>query len=249
MEDLQPFNEEKLALAIRASRIPVVSAVGHEIDTTIADLAADLRAPTPSAAAEMLVAEKASLVSRLIEFAGRLKAAADSRLAEAGRTLQSLSSRLKDPRRRMADHRLRLDELHGRMMHTTRVMLKNHRNRLEYERRALWAKSPMETIRDRRRLLGYFSHLMTGAMKGILENSRATLEAFGGRIRDLSPLAVLDRGYSITRTLPARTVISGTSAVSAGDRVEILLARGSMDCVIEEIKPAGFGNGRGKKQV
>lgn len=238
MEDLQPFNEEALALAIRASRIPVVSAVGHEIDTTIADLAADMRAPTPTAAAQMLVAEKSALVNRLAEFAGRLKAAADFRISEGSRTLQSLSSRLRDPRRRMADHRLRLDELHGRMIHSVRMMMKHHRRRVEYERRALWSRSPVETVRECRRLLGYFSHLMTGAVKGVFEDARTSLSVLQGRIQDLSPMAVLDRGYSITRTLPARTIISGTWSVSTGDRVEVLLARGSMGCVVEEIKPA-----------
>jgi exodeoxyribonuclease VII large subunit len=237
MEDLQAFNEETLALAIRASQIPVVSAVGHEIDTTIADLAADFRAPTPSAAAELLVAEKTTLTNRLRELTERIQAAATSKLAEAGRLLQGLSSRLKDPRRQMTDHRLRLEELHGRLFRTTSAVLEQNLRRLESERRALWAHSPAEIVKAYRGELGYSSRSMINAMKVVVENSRASLAFFARRVQDLSPLAVLDRGYSITRSVPGGTVISEASALRPGDPVEVLLARGSLDCVVREAIP------------
>ena len=244
MEDLHAFNEEALALAIRASGIPVVSAVGHEIDTTISDLAADLRAPTPSAAAELLVAEKTSLLRRVGELAERLKTMASSRLTESKRVLHGISSRLKDPRRKMADHRLRVDELNARMLRVTASMLKQQMNRLEYEKRALWARSPMEIVRDRRRGLAYSCRAIMKAMNGILEKSRSAVDFFDRRTRDLSPLAVLERGYSITRAVPGRAIISDASGIRPGDPVEVLLARGSLDCVVRETTPERKRSGR-----
>jgi exodeoxyribonuclease VII large subunit len=237
IEDLQAFNEESVALAIRASTIPVVSAVGHEIDTTIADLAADLRAPTPSAAAEILIAEKAVLLHRLQDFTERLKIAASLRIAENGEKLQSLSSRLKDPRRRITDHRIRLDELHGRLFRITTAALKQHRSRLDSERRALSAHSPVETFELRRRELAYTSAALINAVKAVIEKHRFTAVSYERRIQDLSPLAVLERGYSITRTMPERTIVTQASTLDAGDRVEVLLARGSLDCEVRNTKP------------
>ena len=114
LEDLQAFNEEALALAIRQSRIPVVSAVGHEIDVTICDLASDFRAPTPSAAAELLVAEKEALKNRLIDLRSRMVAVMGHQQRYYREALNNLKDRLKDPRRRIADAWLHLDEAQQR---------------------------------------------------------------------------------------------------------------------------------------
>jgi len=247
MEDLQAFNEESVALAIRASSIPVVSAVGHEIDTTIADLAADMRAPTPSAAAEILIAEKALLLNRLVEFTERLKTAAVSRIAEYGRMLQYLSSRLKDPRRRITDHRIRLDELHGRLFRITAAALNQHRKRLDYERRALTTHSPLEKLKSQRRELGYASAAVINAIKVFIEKQHNALAFFERRIQGLSPLEVLERGYSITRTIPEKSVVTTASALGSGDMVEVLLARGSLDCEVHRTKPGKRRPGTARK--
>jgi exodeoxyribonuclease VII large subunit len=237
IEDLQAFNEESVALAIRASAIPVVSAVGHEIDTTIADLAADMRAPTPSAAAEILIAEKALLVDRLNDITQRLTVAASRRLAENGRLLQYLASRLKDPRRRINDHRIRLDELQGRLFRNATAALKQNRSRLDYERRALSAANPAEGLGLKRRELSYTSTAFVHAIKGVMEKHRSNLASFERRIQDLSPLSVLERGYSITRTIPQKSIVTEASTLGPGDMVEILLARGSLDCEVRKTEP------------
>jgi exodeoxyribonuclease VII large subunit len=239
IEDLQAFNEESVALAIRQSDIPVVSAVGHEIDTTISDLAADMRAPTPSAAAEILLTEKASLVNRLNDFTERLKTSALLRIAENSRMVQYLSSRLKDPRRKITDHRIRLDELHGRLFRITSAALKQQRSRLDYERRALSGHSPVETFELKRHELTYTTEALVNAIKALIEKHRIRIVSFDRRIRDLSPLAVLERGYSITRTLPQRSIVTNASTLAPGDSVEVLLARGSLDCKIHKTKTAG----------
>ena len=125
MEDLWAFNQEEVALAIRASRIPVVSAVGHEIDITISDLAADLRAPTPSAAAELLVFEKESLVERLALSEARLQSSLKTTLTHLNLGLSRLSGRLRDPRKQLADFWLRLDELSGRLDRLMNMMIRD----------------------------------------------------------------------------------------------------------------------------
>lgn len=237
MEDLQAFNEESVALAIRASSIPVVSAVGHEIDTTIADLAADRRAPTPSAAAEILIAEKAFLLNRLNDFLERLKTAASLRMAENSRMLHNLSSRLKDPRRRITDYRIRLDELHGRLFRNTAGALKHHRSRLDFERRALSAHNPVEAFKLRRRELAYTSAALINAIEAFIKKHRIDVVSFERRIQDLSPLAVLERGYSITRRIPKKSIVTEASTLGPGDLVEVLLAHGSLDCEVQKAKP------------
>ena len=146
IEDLAAFNLEILARAIRRSQIPVVSAVGHEIDVTIADLVADLRAPTPSAAAELLVAEKEALERRLADWKGRLLAALRKRVAMERRGLQQIAARLRDPRRRLGDHWMRLDELQLRLTRQGRTQVRAAHTRLLAERRALLHKTPAALI-------------------------------------------------------------------------------------------------------
>ncbi len=237
IEDLQAFNEESVALAIRQSAIPVVSAVGHEIDTTIADLAADMRAPTPSAAAEILIAEKALLLSRLNDFTERLKSSAWLRIGENGRMLQYLSSRLKDPRRKITDHRIRLDELQGRLYRIIAAALKQHRSRLDYERRALSAHSPVEALELKRQELAYTSAALINAIKACIEKHQIRIISFERRIQDLGPLAVLERGYSITRTIPQKSIVTDASTLAPEDMVEVLLAQGSLDCKVNKTRP------------
>ena len=115
LEDLWAFNQEDLALAIRRSKIPVVSAVGHEIDFTICDFVADVRAPTPSAAAEMLVVEKEILIHRIRELRERLLTYTRAVLKGQTQTLAHLRARLKDPRRGLSEAWLRLDDFHSRL--------------------------------------------------------------------------------------------------------------------------------------
>ncbi|UCF56269.1 MAG: exodeoxyribonuclease VII large subunit, partial [Deltaproteobacteria bacterium] len=146
LEDLWAFNQEELALAIRASRIPVVSAVGHEIDITISDLVADLRAPTPSAAAELLVVEKESLIERLKEMRDRLQSDINTSLANLNQRLSLLSKGLHDPRKRIADSWLHLDELNGRLIRLIDLMIKERKKNLAAEGRALLLYSPIKIL-------------------------------------------------------------------------------------------------------
>lgn len=234
-EDLWAFNQEELALAIRASRIPVVSAVGHEIDVTISDMAADLRAPTPSAAAELLVVEKEALMERLDEIKGRLQSGFKNYLNSMNQDLIMLSKRLRDPRKRIADFWMRLDELNNRLIRLMDLDIRERRKRLTAEGRALLLHSPTSMFSSLSQRIEFQRRSLILLILRRLKENRMNLSLFEEKIKDLSPLSVLKRGYSITRRLPDKKILKDVSDVKKGDRVNILLAEGELESRVEKI--------------
>jgi exodeoxyribonuclease VII large subunit len=235
LEDLWAFNQEELALAIRASRIPVVSAVGHEIDITISDLAADLRAPTPSAAAELLVIEKERLVERLDIIKARLRSSSKNRLTNFSHGLILLSKRLRDPRKRVADSWIRLDELNSRLTRLVDMIIRDSKRRLASESRTLLLHAPTNVFVSLRQRIHFQKRSLNHMMLRRLKEYRMALAFLEGKVEGLSPLSILGRGYSITRKLPDQEILKSTSGLERGNRVNVLLAEGEMDCVIEKI--------------
>lgn len=233
LEDLWAFNQEQVARAIRRSRIPVVSAVGHEIDLTISDLAADLRAPTPSAAAEILVEEKASLTKRLLELRERSFSAATRNIARNRRAADALKNRLRDPRRRFADLWLRLDELRSRLGGQTNRIILAGRRWVELEGRALGLHSPQQIIDRLSQRLTFRQATLQGGLSKQLAEQRARLQICEKGLRDLSPLSVLRRGYSLTWKHPEGLLLRDASMVDEGDRVRIRLGAGELLCKVE----------------
>ncbi len=235
IEDLWAFNNEDLALAIRASRVPVVSAVGHEIDVTISDLAADFRAPTPSAAAELIVVEKESLLKSLNDIRERLFSLMKTHLHTMGQSLTLLSKGLRDPRSRIADSWMRIDELENRLTRNFNRIITEQRGRVTTESRALLLHSPLKKISQLSQAIAFQRHLITHMMgKGLKEN-RMALSLLKAKIEDISPHTLLNKGYSITRKLPEKKAITSVSGLKLGDNVNILLAKGELDCRIEKI--------------
>ena len=234
LEDLWAFNEERVALAIRDSRIPVVSAVGHEVDLTISDLAADLRAPTPSAAAELLVVEKETLTTRLKDLGNRLVSATRSFLEDLSQDLDAARKGLKDPRKRLADAWLRLDEEHARIIRIMEALTRDLQRRIQREWRALLIHTPAHIMASLKEKVAVQKRALAGAMQRRLEKRRADLALLEKRMTDLGPISVLKRGYSITRKLPERMVLKEAGSVKTGDRVEVLLFEGRMECLVEE---------------
>lgn len=235
LEDLWAFNQEELAHAIRASKIPVVSAVGHEIDITISDLAADLRAPTPSAAAELLVVEKESLVARLNELKGRLLSGFNLYRNNLSQRLLLLSKGLRDPKKGIADYWLRLDDLSSRLIRLMGLAMKENRKRLTSEFRALISRSPEKTLSVLHQKRNFQRRSMTLIMAKRIDENRMRLSLLEERIKDLSPFSVLRRGYSITRKLPEGRVLRDVSELKKGDRLDIILAEGALESRIEKI--------------
>jgi exodeoxyribonuclease VII large subunit len=234
IEDLWAFNDEEVALAIRRSKIPVVSAVGHEVDMTISDMVADLRAPTPSAAAELLVLEKEVLDRRVKEAKERSVAALSRTLEQAGQILSALRQRIKDPRRRLADYWMRLDEAHMRTVRAMSLILRNHRLRMEAERRAMMTPSPLRRILAERERVNFKWQGLLAAQKRLGQARRARLRLVETQMANLSPLAVLKRGYSITRKVPEGTLLTDAASVGVGDQVEVLLEKGTLGCRVEK---------------
>ena len=207
LEDLWAFNEESVARAIAGSKVPVISAVGHEVDFTIADFVADLRAPTPSAAAELVVREKQAVVDSLGQLRARLE-------RFAARPLRDLERRV--------------DELTARLRREMRNELGRANHRVALATRALRASDPVARVaRDRHRLDNLRSRILT-ALTRRRDRARHALVATVGRLDSLSPLAVLGRGYSLTRT-PAGEVVHSPAQVTIGETIRVLLHRGSLD--------------------
>ncbi len=237
LEDLSAFNQEELAYAIRASRIPVVSAVGHEIDTTISDLAADLRAPTPSAAAELLVVEKEALKERLAVLEGRLLSAFKAYLTHRIQSLAFLSKGIRDPRKALADSWMRIDDLNNRMLRQMVFMLQEMKIRVHSEIRALALHSPAARVASLKEKMDFQGRTLSLTAFRMLKDYRMALSLWEEKLKDLSPLAVLKRGYSITRILPEKRIIRDVADVKQGDQVNVTLAEGGLDCLIEKIHP------------
>jgi len=228
LEDLWPFNREEVAYAIRRSHIPVVSAVGHEVDLTISDLAADLRAPTPSGAAELLVKEQEALIRDLTALSYRLVMATEGMLARARDRIESLSARMRDPRRGLADTWLKLDDLYGRVLSTAKGFIRDKSRGLTSVNERLLLNSPSHAIALRTQETGFHTRSLGQAMSGCLEKRKRDALAFTEKLSSLSPLSILKRGYSITQKLPEMTILKDSAQVSPGNGINILLARGTI---------------------
>jgi exodeoxyribonuclease VII large subunit len=235
LEDLWAFNEEELALAIRASCVPVVSAVGHEIDVTISDLAADLRAPTPSAAAELLVVEKETLKQQIMQFQTRLQTGVKTELATFQERLRFLSKGLRDPRKRLADSWLRLDEIESRLGRMMSFMIMDRKRSLAAGERALILHSPSKIVVGLKQRIEFQSRSMALMVARKVKDCRMEISMLQEKLKDMSPLSVLGRGYSITLKLPEKWVLRSSSRVSQGDRVSVKLAEGELECLVEKI--------------
>jgi exodeoxyribonuclease VII large subunit len=235
LEDLWAFNQEALALAIRASRVPVVSAVGHEIDVTISDLAADLRAPTPSGAAELLVVEKETLKQQITQLQARLQSALKTELVGLQEKLRFLSKGLRDPRKRLADSWLRLDEMESRLSRMMSFMIMDRKRSLAAGERALILHSPLKTIAGLKQEIEFQSRTMAMMVTRKVKDCRMGVSMLQEKLKGMSPLSVLGRGYSITRKLPEKLVLRSSSQVNRGDRVNVKLADGELECLVEKI--------------
>lgn len=234
MEDLWPFNDEGLARSIRSSGIPIVSAVGHEIDTTIADLAADLRAPTPSAAAELIVSEKEQLAGRLAELRMRLRSAVKSSLARHREKVVRLEAGIKDPRKTVQQFWIRLDDFRDRLTRSQAFLIREKRAGLNTASLTLYRIGPGNRIQGLTRELEFLNHSLRTSIEKSVTSLRHASSSLEGRLKSLDPLGVLRRGYSITRTLPEGRVLKESTHVREGDRVEVTLAEGVLHCRIDK---------------
>lgn len=234
LEDLWAFNDEAVARAIAASKVPVISAVGHEIDVTIADFVADLRAPTPSAAAELVVREEQAIAARVADLEGRLVAAMGRPLTHARDRVEALARRrvLTDPARPVREQQRRLDDTRARLRQAAALAVGRATHRLSMAGAALRACSPISRVKNDRRRLDTAQLGLRNAVGRRLDGARHRLGLSAGRLDSLSPLAVLARGYSLTR-LPSGEIVRRAAQVAAGAGVRVMLPEGSLACRVE----------------
>jgi exodeoxyribonuclease VII large subunit len=235
-EDLWAFNEEAVVRAIFRSQIPIISAVGHEIDTTLADLAADVRAPTPSAAAELVAQHKESLEAYVSDLFQRLQGRARHLLSLAGERLSSRKQRLRHPAARLADLRLRLDEHTQRLEFAGGQRLQSEAQRFMRLRDHLLHLSPGRRIFESRGLLDQCWRDLGLFSRQNLQRRRQSLERNVTQLDGLSPLGILARGYSITTTWPKGEVVRSVRQVKEGATVRVRLHEGALRCNVTDIE-------------
>jgi exodeoxyribonuclease VII large subunit len=229
IEDLAAFNDEQVARAIFASVIPVVSAIGHETDFTIADFVADLRAPTPSAAAEIVVPSRNELEKQIIEAKQKLYKTINNKLEFLNNINISLSSRIVHPQRRVQDMRMRLDDYFIRLASAIEDGLARKRERVAYGRHMLVHLSPSKTASAMKERVRAHQRTMINCMNQMIRFGRTDTTRSVSMLEALNPMAILQRGYSITRTLPGKSIVRDAGKVKAGQSLEILLNRGKLN--------------------
>jgi exodeoxyribonuclease VII large subunit len=230
MEDLWAFNDERVVRAVANCPMPIVSAVGHETDFTLTDFAADVRASTPSAAAEIVVPDRRGLSERIWHLLARSRGAVSATLQRCSTAIDEAVARLYDPRRNILERRQRLDDLTQRLSGAIRRKLAalredaaacSNRLRPEHLRREISAGAEEREI------------LVTRLIRSIHEltkDNRASVESLAARLEGLSPLAVLSRGYSVTFRPDTDEVLMDSTTIASGEDVRVRLHRGELDC-------------------
>lgn len=235
LEDLWAFNEAIVARAIYDCPIPIVCGVGHETDITIADLVADARAPTPTAAAELLSPDRQEWLARYRTLEQRLVGRMRDRLRQLALHCDWLTARLVHPRRRLSELRGRLQTLALRGELAMRNLLRTRAAALAALNARLQACSPLARLRrldhERQRL----ALRLAAEMRYGLERRRARLHQAMQALHALSPLATLERGYAIVTRLPTGEVLRAASGCAPGERVRARLARGELECLVEKV--------------
>ena len=235
LEDLWSFNEEIVVRAIAASQAPVVSAVGHEIDVTLADFVADLRAPTPSAAAEAVVPVLAEIVERLRELTVRTGQVMLRHCAFERQRLDAGIRGVTDVRFRLQKAAQRTDDMVDRLREMVQLLLTSGRERIHVAQRDLSGLNPILVIKQGLATVPQFSKRLEGQMGAVLAQHRHRIHATLAQLNTLSPLAILGRGYCILHTVPAGQILHRANDVKVGQEIVAQLARGQLSCMVTRV--------------
>ncbi len=237
LEDLWSFNEEVVVRAIVASRVPIVSAVGHETDITLADFAADLRAPTPSAAAEAVAPVLAQIVSRLAELTARIQQAVTRRTDEERQRLRLVMHQMLAVRYRIQEEMQRVDAALFGMTAAVRLAVQAGQDRLQRVERSLMAGSPDRIVRHGLAVVPQLQTRLHRGMRGELVARAQKIQACLENLHMLSPLATLGRGYSILRHAPSGSVVRRVEEVAVGEELRAQVVNGQVLCTVKAVQP------------
>ena len=197
LEDLQAFNEESVARAISNSELPITSAVGHEIDYTIADFVADLRAPTPSAAAEVLSTDQDDYYEYLHNIIASLNNQIEDRIDFVKQQLDMLTSRLKSPGKKLQEHAQDLDRLESQILLLIKNQINKKQSEINFFKQSILGKSPQNKINWDLSKLETSRKILIKALNNYLDRNKSALASLSRSLEGVSPLSTLDRGYSI----------------------------------------------------
>jgi exodeoxyribonuclease VII large subunit len=240
IEDLWAFNDEGVARAIRASAIPVVSGIGHEVDFTIADFVADARAPTPSGAAELVVPDRAACMDALRRTADRLVVAMRRELRTISSRFDAAGSRLKlmHPGNRLLQQEQRLDDLEQRLIGAMRTSLHHNRSRISEAATSLFQHSPERRVKDMCLKYESLSARLSHAWANRLARAEHRLSLAARALNTVSPLATLDRGFAIVTRGADGSLVTDVATLQVGDAIQARVARGTVRATVTSKEPA-----------
>jgi len=230
LEDLWAFNEEIVARAIFASTIPIISAVGHETDFTIADFVADVRAPTPSAAAEQATPDGQLWLARFADIDQRLQLLIRRKIRQQQQRMDWLKQRLQQqhPGQKLASNAQRLDELELRLNQTMQTKLRHHQHWLEAKTARLWQHHPAAKISQLQQQQTFLQHQLENLMHHKLAGLNQRLAANSQTLHAVSPLATLNRGYALATVSASGRVVRTSAQVQVGDKLTVRFGQGSV---------------------
>lgn len=243
LEDLWPFNEEVVVRAIYAAKTPIISAVGHEVDFSLSDFAADLRAPTPSAAAELVVKEQAALGDQVARLRKRLGQALDRRLTEVRHRVRMAKSSyiMQRPEELVRQRRQTSDEFRMRLEDRMADQIADARRRVDRAARSLALLSPKIQLERASERLKRLEQRLNSAGRDIPLSGRHKLRPLIAQLDALSPLAILSRGYAVGWKMPEKVLVREASALKEKDEIYVRFGRGAVTATVRRIEEEAHG--------